>query len=87
MVCGNSDRYVQDGSGFSPRIVSEPFLVCFGDGEVDWQDKAGATLTMLFADYMSCSKTREQVEETLESWSYALERREMKVSSRKTEYQ
>ena len=39
--------------------------------------------TMLFADDQ---KTREEVERRLESWKYALERREMKVSRSKTEY-
>ena len=40
---------------------------------------------MMFADdIMICS--REQVEEKLERWRYALERRGMKVSCSKTEY-
>ena len=43
--------------------------------------------TMLFADdIVICEKTREEVEQTLESWRYALERREMKVSRSTTEY-
>ena len=43
--------------------------------------------TMLFAhDIMICEETREEVEQRLESWRYALERREMKVSRSKTEY-
>ena len=35
---------------------------------------------------MICSESKEQVEEKLESWRYALVRRGMKVNRRKTEY-
>ena len=43
--------------------------------------------TMLFADdIVICEETREEVERRLESWKYALDRREMKVSRSKTEY-
>ena len=42
---------------------------------------------MMFADdIVICSEGKEQVEEKLESWRYALERRGMKVNRRKTEY-
>ena len=42
---------------------------------------------MLFADnIVICEKTREEVEQRLESWKYALERRGMKVSRSNTEY-
>ena len=42
---------------------------------------------MLFADdIVICKETREEVKQRLESWRYALERREMKVSRSKTEY-
>ena len=42
---------------------------------------------MLFADdIVICEETREKVEQRLESWRYALERRGMKVSRLKTEY-
>ena len=37
-------------------------------------------------DIVNCSESKEQVEEKLESWRYALERRGMKVNRRKTEY-
>ena len=43
--------------------------------------------TMLFADnIVICEETRKKVEQRLESWRYALERRPMKVSRSKTEY-
>ncbi|MCJ8733439.1 hypothetical protein PDJAM_G00223370 [Pangasius djambal] len=43
--------------------------------------------TMMFADdLVFCSESREQVEENLERWRFALERRGMKVSRSKTEY-
>ena len=43
--------------------------------------------TMLFADdIVICEETMEEVEQRLECWRYALERRRMKVSRSKTEY-
>ena len=46
-----------------------------------------ALWTMMFADdIVICSESKEWVEEKLESWRYALERRGMKVNRRKTEY-
>ena len=43
--------------------------------------------TMLFADdIVICKETREEVEQRLKCWRYALERRGMKVSRSKTEY-
>ena len=42
---------------------------------------------MLFADdIVICKETRKEVEQRLESWKYALERREMKVSRSKAKY-
>ncbi|KAK3524555.1 hypothetical protein QTP70_029867 [Hemibagrus guttatus] len=43
--------------------------------------------TMMFADdIVICSESREQVEENLERWRFALKRRGMKVSHSKTDY-
>ena len=43
--------------------------------------------TMLFFDdIVICEETREEVEQRLECWKYALERRKMKVSRSKTKY-
>ena len=46
-----------------------------------------APWTMMIADdIVICSESKERVEEKLESWRYALERRGTKVNRRKTEY-
>ena len=46
-----------------------------------------APWTMMFADDIAiCGESKKQVEEKLESWRYALERRGMKVNRGKTEY-
>ena len=46
-----------------------------------------APWTMMFADdIVICSESKEWLEQKLESWRYALERRGMKVNRRKTEY-
>ena len=43
--------------------------------------------TMMVADdIVFCSDSKEQVEENLERWKFALEQRGMKVISSKTEY-
>ena len=45
-----------------------------------------ATWTMMFTDdNVICSESRDKVEEKVDSWRYALERRGMKVNRRKTE--
>ena len=41
---------------------------------------------MFADDIVICSESKEQVEEKLGSWRYALARRGMKVNRRKTEY-
>ena len=49
--------------------------------------KQEAPWTMMFADdILIGSESKEQLEEKLKSWRYALERRGMKVNRRKTEY-
>ena len=41
---------------------------------------------MFADDIVICSESREQLEENLESWRFALERRGMKVRHSKTKY-
>ena len=57
---------------------------------IEWmtnQIRQEAPWAMMFADdIVICSESKEHVEEKLESWRYALERRGLKVNSRKTEY-
>ncbi|KAK3535526.1 hypothetical protein QTP70_016797 [Hemibagrus guttatus] len=51
------------------------------------EDRQESPWTMMFADdIVIWSESREQVEENLERWRFALERRGMKVSRSKTEY-
>ena len=79
-MCGRSDGGFLGEGGTVPRIVFEPLFVCNGDGQE-------ALLTMMFADDIAiCSESKEQVEEKLESFRYALDKRGMKVNRRKTEY-
>ncbi|KAK3566588.1 hypothetical protein QTP86_001076 [Hemibagrus guttatus] len=69
-------RVVQDMYERSRTVVS--------DGPVVRQE---SPWTMMFADdIVICSESRKQVEENLERWRFALERRGMKVSRSKTEY-
>ena len=72
---------VHQGSGLSPFLfaVIMDKIINEARREPPWM--------MLFADdIVICKETREEVEQTLECWRYALERREMKVSRSKTEY-
>ena len=44
-------------------------------------------MTIQFSDdIVICKETKEEVEQRLESWRYALERRRMEVSRSKTKY-
>ena len=74
------DVKMHQGSALSPCL-----LAMVMDRITD-ELREEAPCTMMFADdIVICSESKEQVEEKLESWRYALERRWMKVNRRKTE--
>ncbi|KAK3533823.1 hypothetical protein QTP70_032165 [Hemibagrus guttatus] len=64
-----------------------PFLFAMVMDQLSEEVRQESPWTMMFADdIVICSESREQVEENLERWRFALERRGMKVSGSKTEY-
>ncbi|KAK3542201.1 hypothetical protein QTP86_018486, partial [Hemibagrus guttatus] len=64
-----------------------PFLFAIVMDQLSEEVRQESPWTMMFADdIVICSESREQVEENLERWRLALERRGMKVSRSKTEY-
>ena len=57
------------------------FLFAVIMDRLTWEVRREPPWTMLFADnIVICEETREEVEQKLESWRYALERRGMKVN-------
>ena len=69
------------GSAFSP------FLFAVIINRLTDEVRREPPWTMLFADdIVICEETREEVKRRLECWRYALERREVKVSTSKTEH-
>ncbi|KAK3543823.1 hypothetical protein QTP70_030092 [Hemibagrus guttatus] len=63
------------------------FLFAIVKDQLSEEVRQESPWTMMFADdIVICSESREQVEENLERWRFALERRGMKVSRSKTEY-
>ncbi|KAK3518424.1 hypothetical protein QTP70_000595 [Hemibagrus guttatus] len=72
---------LHQGSAFSP------FLFAMVMDQLSEEVRQESPWTMMFADdIVICSESREQVEENLERWRFALERRGMKVSRSKTDY-
>ncbi|KAK3545522.1 hypothetical protein QTP70_007766 [Hemibagrus guttatus] len=64
-----------------------PFLFAIVMDQLSEEVRQESPWTMMFADdIVMCSESREQVEENLERWRFALERRGMKVSRSKNEY-
>ncbi|KAK3517804.1 hypothetical protein QTP70_018967 [Hemibagrus guttatus] len=64
-----------------------PFLFAIVMDQLSEEVRQESPWTMMFAEgIVICSESREQVEENLERWRFALERRGMKVSRSKTEY-
>ncbi|KAK3570071.1 hypothetical protein QTP86_010237 [Hemibagrus guttatus] len=77
----NVEVGLQQGSALSP------FLFAIVMDQLSEEVRQESPWTMMFADdIVICSESREQVEENLERWRFALERRGMKVSRSKTEY-
>ncbi|KAK3521330.1 hypothetical protein QTP70_003176 [Hemibagrus guttatus] len=73
--------------GLHQRSALSPFLFAIVIDQLSEEVRQESPWTMMFADdIVICSESREQVEENLERWRFALERRGMKVSRSKTEY-
>ncbi|KAK3567280.1 hypothetical protein QTP86_016086, partial [Hemibagrus guttatus] len=73
--------------GLHQGSALSPFLFDIVMDQLSEEVRQESPWTMMFADdIVICSESREQVEENLERWRFALERRGMKVSRSKTEY-
>ncbi|KAK3524591.1 hypothetical protein QTP70_029906 [Hemibagrus guttatus] len=73
--------------GLHQGSALSPFLFAIVMDQLSEEVRQESPWTMMFADdIVICSESREQVEENLERWKFALERRGMKVSRSKTEY-
>ncbi|KAK3517790.1 hypothetical protein QTP70_018948, partial [Hemibagrus guttatus] len=73
--------------GLHQGSALSPFLFAIVMDQLSEEVRQEFPWTMMFADdIVICSESREQVEENLERWRFALERRGMKVSRSKTEY-
>ncbi|KAK3563027.1 hypothetical protein QTP86_013350 [Hemibagrus guttatus] len=73
--------------GLHQGLALSPFLFAIVMDQLSEEVRQKSPWTMMFADdIVICSESREQVEENLERWRFALERRGMKVSHSKTEY-
>ncbi|KAK3547330.1 hypothetical protein QTP86_018921, partial [Hemibagrus guttatus] len=67
--------------GLHQGSALSPFLFAMVMDQLSEEVRQESPLTMMFADdIVICSESREQVEENLERWRFALERRGMKVS-------
>ncbi|KAK3506379.1 hypothetical protein QTP70_017251 [Hemibagrus guttatus] len=68
-------------------LALSPFLFAIVMDQLSEEVRQESPWTLMFADdIVICSESREQVEENLERWRFALERRGIKVSRSKTEY-
>ncbi|KAK3548436.1 hypothetical protein QTP70_013068, partial [Hemibagrus guttatus] len=73
--------------GLHQGSALSPFLFAIVMDQLSEEVRQESPWTIMFADdIVICSESREQVEENLERWRFALERRGMKVSGSKTEY-
>ncbi|KAK3509068.1 hypothetical protein QTP70_020206 [Hemibagrus guttatus] len=73
--------------GLHQGSALSPFLFAIVMDQLSEEVRQESPWTMMSANkIVICSESREQVEENLERWRFALERRGMKVSRSKTEY-
>ncbi|KAK3542137.1 hypothetical protein QTP86_016465 [Hemibagrus guttatus] len=73
--------------GLHQGSALSPFLFAIVMDQLSEEVRQESPWTMMFTDdIVICSESREQVEQNLERWRFALERRGMKVSRSKTEY-
>ncbi|KAK3546326.1 hypothetical protein QTP70_025678 [Hemibagrus guttatus] len=73
--------------GLHQGSALSPFLFAIVMDQLSEEVRQESPWTIMLADdIVICSESREQVEENLERWRFALERRGMKVSRSKTEY-
>ncbi|XP_060718066.1 uncharacterized protein LOC132840435 [Tachysurus vachellii] len=73
--------------GLHQGSALSPFLFAIVMDQLSEEVRQESPWTMMFADdIVICSESREQVEENLERWRFALEKRGIKVSRSKTEY-
>ncbi|KAK3556662.1 hypothetical protein QTP70_011926 [Hemibagrus guttatus] len=73
--------------GLHQGSALSPILFAIVMDQLSEEVRQESPWTMMFSDdIVICSESREQVEENLERWRFALERRGMKVSRSKTEY-
>ncbi|KAK3531759.1 hypothetical protein QTP70_028291 [Hemibagrus guttatus] len=73
--------------GLHQGSALSPFMFAIVMDQLSEEVRQESPWTMMFADdIVICSESREQVEENLERWRFALERRGMKVSRSKTQY-
>ncbi|KAK3563223.1 hypothetical protein QTP86_018276 [Hemibagrus guttatus] len=73
--------------GLHQGSALSPFLFAIVMDQLSEEVRQESPWTMMFADDIVIrNESREQVEENLERWKFALERRGMKVSRSKTEY-
>ncbi|KAK3507962.1 hypothetical protein QTP70_005447 [Hemibagrus guttatus] len=83
---GQTDEFKLE-VGLHQGSALSPFLFAIVMDQLSEEVRQESPWTMMFADdIVICSESREQVEENLERWRFALERRGMKVSHSKTEY-
>ncbi|KAK3518528.1 hypothetical protein QTP70_001495 [Hemibagrus guttatus] len=74
--------------GLHQGSALSPFLFAIVMDQLSEEVRQESPWTMMFADdIVICSESREQVEENLERWRFALERRGMKVSRNESKFE